>query len=73
LIVLSEAGSCANCLTEDTIGNYFVAIRLCKPGGSASAGTSGEMPPKFSVTILKNPVDICINVETDGPVGNEIW
>jgi L-lactate utilization protein LutB len=29
----SKIGSCANCLTQDTVCNYFVTIRLCKPAG----------------------------------------
>jgi L-lactate utilization protein LutB len=27
----NKTGSCANCATPDTVCNYFVAIRLCKP------------------------------------------
>jgi L-lactate utilization protein LutB len=28
-----KTGSCANCITQDTICNYFVTTRLCKPAG----------------------------------------
>jgi L-lactate utilization protein LutB len=29
----SKTGSCANCLTHDTVCSYFVTTRLCKPAG----------------------------------------
>jgi L-lactate utilization protein LutB len=29
----SQTGSCANCMTQDTVCNYFVTVRLCKPAG----------------------------------------
>ena len=29
----NETGTCANCMSPDTICNYFVTIRLCKPAG----------------------------------------
>ncbi|MDR3355535.1 MAG: lactate utilization protein [Synergistaceae bacterium] len=29
----NKIGSCTNCLTQDTVCNYFVTIRLCKPAG----------------------------------------
>jgi hypothetical protein len=29
----AETGSCANCLSEQTVCNYFVTTRLCKPAG----------------------------------------
>ncbi|MCL2277668.1 MAG: lactate utilization protein [Treponema sp.] len=29
----SETGTCANCLSPDTICSYFVTIRFCKPAG----------------------------------------
>ena len=29
----NKTGSCANCLTQDTVCNYFATVRLCKPAG----------------------------------------
>jgi L-lactate utilization protein LutB len=29
----NKTGSCINCLTHDTVCNYFVTTRLCKPAG----------------------------------------
>jgi L-lactate utilization protein LutB len=29
----NKTGSCSNCVTPDTVCNYFVTIRLCKPAG----------------------------------------
>jgi len=29
----NETGSCANCVSQNTICSYFVTIRLCKPAG----------------------------------------
>jgi hypothetical protein len=29
----NKNGSCANCVTQDTVCNYFVTIRLCRPAG----------------------------------------
>jgi L-lactate utilization protein LutB len=29
----NKTGSCADCVTQDTVCNYFVTIRLCKPAG----------------------------------------
>jgi L-lactate utilization protein LutB len=29
----NKTGSCTNCVTPDTVCNYFVTVRLCKPAG----------------------------------------
>jgi hypothetical protein len=38
----NKTGSCANCLTQDTVCNYFVTIRMCKPAGRIKVILVGE-------------------------------
>ncbi|MDR1532329.1 MAG: lactate utilization protein [Clostridiales bacterium] len=38
----SKTGSCTNCVTQDTVCNYFVTIRLCKPAGRIKVILVGE-------------------------------
>jgi hypothetical protein len=38
----NKTGSCANCATQDTVCNYFVTIRLCKPAGRIKVILVGE-------------------------------
>jgi L-lactate utilization protein LutB len=38
----NKTGSCTNCLTQDTVCNYFVTIRNCKPAGRIKVILVGE-------------------------------
>jgi L-lactate utilization protein LutB len=38
----NKTGSCSNCATPDTVCNYFVTIRLCKPAGRIKVILAGE-------------------------------
>jgi hypothetical protein len=38
----NKTGSCTNCLTRDTVCNYFVTIRNCKPAGRIKVILVGE-------------------------------
>jgi hypothetical protein len=38
----NKIGSCTNCLTQDTVCNYFVTIRNCKPAGRIKVILVGE-------------------------------
>jgi L-lactate utilization protein LutB len=38
----NKTGSCTNCLTQDTICNYFVTTRNCKPAGRIKVILVGE-------------------------------
>ncbi|MDR2400593.1 MAG: lactate utilization protein [Deferribacteraceae bacterium] len=38
----NKTGSCANCVTPDTVCNYFVTIRLCKPARRIKVILVGE-------------------------------
>jgi L-lactate utilization protein LutB len=38
----NKTGSCADCVTPDTVCNYFVTIRLCKPARRIKVILAGE-------------------------------